>query len=78
MASRETKLLSKFGLELDLISGKVMRRVSINSEFKVRIQFLSATEYFPSRTIIQPGWVSLLSSSLLLSAFSRWDNSGTL
>ena len=34
-----------------------------------RFTFLSATEYFPSRTIIQPGWVSSssLSSSLSLS-----------
>ena len=39
--------------------------------------FLSATEYFPSRTIIQAGWVSSLSlSSLWL--FSRWDNLRTL
>ena len=28
------------------------------------VRFLSATEYFPSRTIIQPGWVSSSSSSL--------------
>ena len=42
--------------------------------------FLSATEYLPTRTIIQPGWVSSsLSLSLSsLSAFSRWDNSRTL
>ena len=31
------------------------------------LMFLSATEYFPSRTIIQPGWVSSSSSSLSLS-----------
>ena len=31
--------------------------------------FLSATEYFPSRTIIQLGWVSLSSSSSLLILF---------
>ena len=37
--------------------------------------FLSATEYFPSRTIIQPWWVS--SSSSLSCTFSRWDNSRT-
>ena len=46
-----------------------------------RILFLSATEYFPSRTIIQPWWVSSLSlSSLSLSSwpFSQWDNSRTL
>ena len=36
-------------------------------------RFLSATEYIPTRTIIQPGWVS---SSL--SAFSRWDNLNAL
>ena len=45
--------------------------------------FLSATEYLPTRTIIQPGWVSSssslsLSSLSLSSAFSRWDNSRTL
>ena len=41
--------------------------------------FLSATEYIPSRTIIQPWWVSSSSSLLSLSssAFSRWDNSRT-
>ena len=43
--------------------------------------FLSATEYLPTRTIIQPGWVSSSSSlslSLLSSAFSQWNNSRTL
>ena len=25
---------------------------------KISLSFLSATEYFPSRTVIQPGWVS--------------------
>ena len=42
---------------------------------------MSATEYFLSRTIIQPGWVSSLSSSSLSSSswpFSQWDNSRTL
>ena len=54
--------------------------------FSYVVHFLSATEYIPSRTIIQPGfpeWVSaslsLSSSSLSLSCtFSRWDNSRTL
>ena len=42
-------------------------------------KFLSATEYIPTRTIIQPGWVSSSLSSLLSSsAFSRWDNLRTL
>ena len=44
--------------------------------------FLSATEYFPSRTIIQPGWVSSSSSLSLLSlsllTFLQWDNLRTL
>ena len=40
---------------------------------------LSATEYIPTRTIIQAGWVSAsLSLSSLSSPFSRWDNSRTL
>ena len=40
--------------------------------------FLSAMEYIPTRTIIQPGCVSSSSLSSSLSAFSRWDNSRTL
>ena len=43
--------------------------------------FLSATEYIPSRTIIQPWWVWLSSSSSSSSSsceFSRWDNLNAL
>ena len=50
--------------------------------FELSSWFLSATEYIPSRTIIQPGWLSLSSSSSSslssLCTFSRWDNSRTL
>ena len=59
-----------------ILSGAPRRYLNFILEAEIWVekkQFLSATEYIPSRTIIQPGWVS--SSSFYLSYwfdFSSW------
>ena len=53
-------------LALLLIYVELKEQVWSTNRCVLSTYFLSATEYFPSRTIIQPGWVSSLS---LLSSF---------